>query len=519
MYDERGTLAHPNVTSSATTGRYSPSNRDKERDIVTTQNPQTPSYPRRVKCPYRGINAQELAPGCYRYRWRIPRAAGIEKRQGSCTVWGTHKQLLEAARDKHDELLLERSKLRRARHVARYEGRASDAAPVPVTARYAIVDEPRARARALQQDTPDPNRSTGYQHWNAARFFLRWCEVKGLVYMDELTEATLAEWREHRCAELKPNGEPYLVSARNQTISKVKTMLRGAARAKRFSLTYQQIADALPTVPVNRKKHRVKYGLKHGARPLSPAEVRDVLDAAVAFDQRDRTLDRPSRRKGRALPVAPDIALLLVTGTRCEEYTFTKVAEAFLDNLEHAIIKITPELDKNSEGRSVRMRGFSEYGRAIVAAMTKGRRPNEWLSYYRYQAIRPILATLHELYGCALVTPHDLRATAVTYTGCIKDMDSHRNAERYGHDWAIQHAHYFEHMPGMKFGAMSLEDAMCARKQFARVVKLAAAWPAAPRREYRPPTKATGDAAVLLSDNAQLLNDALWRGVDRAHVA
>lgn len=479
-----------------------------------------PTYPKRVKCPFQGISAQQLAPGCYRYRWRIPRAAGGDKRQGSHTIWGTLDELLEACRDKRDALLVERSKRRRAARVAKLEGRAPDAAPAPVTVRYRIVDEPRARLRALLV-APNCPRSTRYQTWNAARFLLRWCEVKGLVYMDELTEAALVEWRGYRHAQLQPNGKPYLVSSRNQTIGYVKTMLRAAVQAKRLGLTYQQIADALPTVPANRKKHRVKHGLVHGARPLTPAEVRDVLGAALAFDQRDRTLDPPARRRGRARPVAPDIAMLLVTGTRCEEYTFTKMADVFLDKHEHAIVKITPELDKNSEGRSVRMRGFSEYGRPLVAAMIKGRKPgsSEWFSYYRYQAIGPILITLHELYGCALVTPHDLRATAVTYTGCIKDMDSHRNAERYGHDWAIQHAHYFEHMPGMKFGAASLEDAMCARKQFAAVVKLAAAWPAAAtaRREYRPPAKATGDSAVLLSDNAQLLSDALWRGAERPH--
>lgn len=340
--------------------------------------------------------------------------------------------------------------------------------------RFLIAPECERFIRDLGAKAPQ---ATVRNHTVAFQLFLTWCATaddgRPLRYLHELSSRRLAAFNDWLGDSTRKDGRAYKVSTHNQTRKHVRTMLR-RLQPKAPQLTSDVLRTALRHVPIVKPDDRAKHGIEH-SQPLRSPEIAALLRAALAYD------GRPQRR-GRSLPpVAPTVALVLLTGMRRAEFTAVRVRDVAAHGDDRRIT-----CDGRAQYVTVNLLGYSSTGVALVDALTAGHGPDEWLSTLSYREGNAVLTRL-QAYGGPVCTWHDLRATCAQRQLSLA-IDPQLKLDRMGHGADVRAKHYLRFDPDQPVSAPSLEAAMGCEADFAAVVAAAQADPrvAAPRCVPRP---------------------------------
>jgi integrase len=314
---------------------------------------------------------------------------------------------------------------------------------------------------------------------DALELFIQWCRTRGLRYMDQLTQSVLVDFHTWLIVDNRRlDGRPYARSTVNLQLKYPRAMLYLALKKGRYDvLPRDKVQDALEHTPIEKASQRIRYELD-GAKSLgSVDEIRRLLRAAIAYDQRSLARTRYRRCPDAAPRATVDVVNMLFSGLRLQEYTYLRV-RAVTESAEETLeIKV---LGKGSEPRDVYYRGFSPLGAEIMLASIRSRKKSEWLSEHTYGAMRSMLGRLRK-YGAPDLSPHDLRATCATFQMALGDVDANRRAARLGHEPELQHRRYIlKGIRGLKYGAVSIEDAMQCEDLLREILTLVSAAP--PRR-------------------------------------
>lgn len=449
-----------------------------------------------------GISVRELSPRRYRVRARaIP---GYYE--------GLDRIIVDAELSDIDALVARHAELRQtARNNRTRGGIIAAATGQPLRKRFEIEAECYRYYQEMAAPAGRPT-STLRAIERANIHLIRWARASGLTYLDELTKPTLKNFWNHEHALTTETGRAYKVSSVNQILKPIKTMLRKARVDDRaLHLSDDLLSEALAHTPVDKSKYKKLHQLG-GARVLDADEIQALLRAALRFDARpDKSRGNSRLVAHRPFPVAPDIAALLLTGTRRIEHAFLKCRAVSLNTGSAGCVLTVPEaLSKTGEDRPVHMVGFSDIGAELLAAMVRGRELDEWLSFYPYQSLGTILAMLHRDYDAPECTPHDLRKTCATYQIALAHVDAHRRVLRMGHSIEMAHSTYVTPPRGLAFGAPTLEAAMCAVAEFRAVVDAALAYDSPPRREKRVWPTRYGAQVFAKKQPRRALDDALY---------
>lgn len=452
-----------------------------------------------------GVSIKQLEPhprtgqARFRLRWRDPLTRRADERT---LTGGTRADAELWAAGQSDRMRTARN--RRDRDAIRAEIAGIDP-HAPAAVRHSIANGCRAYYRGLAE-APNRSRSTLRHADRALLAFLAWCDQMQLVWLDQLTVDLLKAYRVALVTRTRPDGRAYKVSSINQALKPVRAMLNAEHESQHAPAMHSGATRVgLKHTPVKRARDKARYGID-GAWRLTVPEIRALLTAALRFDARER---RPGDESSHPRTnVAIDVAMLLLTGLRLAEYTFSRCGEARRDKAEYAVIRVLDTHAKGSDPRTVNMRGFTLVGADLLLALIRDRAPGEWLSESRYSSLSDTLRRLHA-YGAPKCSPHDLRATCATYQTAVKNLDSHRRVARLGHGIGEAHDVYIDAPEGMVFGAPTLEDAMGCRAEFRAVLAAYRAWPyRRARTESRPPVAASSSQA-LLSDSPTVLADAM----------
>lgn len=469
----------------------------------------------------RGITCKPLATGGYSIRWRDPLThKQIEKRLSvelkAALVWARKQHALnQKARER-----------RQAQEVAAFaQGVPLQAITAPV--RHSISDECQRYYTALAK--PENRSKSTLLHAEDSLFrFLHWCAAHELVYLDQLTGPLLQSYSDHLHALRKRNGKHYKVSSVNQWMKYPRCMLRVAAGKDRLPLNYDKIRENLKHTKIAKASDKKLHGLST-ARALRPNEIKALLLAALKYDARDRTQDKlTSLGLQRARPLAPDIAMLLLSGLRRREYTFLTCAQAVYSQPDKAMLidmpalltverqgrQITYPIGKKLSERLVFFRGVSHIGSQLLLELVKDRDGSEWLSMYSYHHLADALKKSLRAFGAPKCTAHDLRATCATFQLSILGLDLHRATKRLGHTETIAKESYLQPVPGQPFGVATLEKAMGCEREFKLVLKAMQAASKYERMEHRPKPSAPNTQA-LLTTSALHLRDTLAKWADK----
>lgn len=507
-----------------------------------TPPPRKPRAPVSAKHP--GVTYKAIEPhpttGARRWliRWRDPiarTASGKAKSREKVLTGLTLEDVRQwcVAQSQRIAAARTRQYRERERYIAshpEHDPRAPIPAPRAEPVRYSIVEAIGRYMRELASgvDGEDPAARQTMRNYDLnLRDFTAWCQARGLAHLEQLNVDHLQAYRASLVARTKPNGKPYAASSIEEQIKPVRTVLNREIDAGRAPHLVSAVRVALKQ---KRKRSRAQDIAKRraglgGAYRLELHEIKALLLAALDYDRRERRYREETRYpRGN---VAIDIAALLLCGTRNEEYSFRKCGD-----VRHAKGHATLTLiGKGDEPRDIEMRGFSRLGTDVLLTLTHARTPDEWLSENAYRAIGYHLRRISKLYADrgvrAKCTPHDLRATLVTYQQYVTGLDPHRRAlriggnlqdpyERAGHGRDVAHRVYYDPPADAEPGP-TLEAVMQCEREILEVLRAYRAWPyRRTRKESRPPIAASSSGAFL-TDDPRVLADALAPHPARQH--
>jgi integrase/recombinase XerD len=148
----------------------------------------------------------------------------------------------------------------------------------------------------------DFSKYTVESRWYQLRYFLRWCEERGLKSPEEISRQLVERYQRHLYHQKKKNGEPLNNITRQDLLVTVKTFFRYLAKTRQ--LIYNPAADLeMPKVGVRLPRHI-----------LTVSEVEQVLNAI--------NISAPMALRDRAI-----IEVLYSTGLRRMEVTRLKVRD------------------------------------------------------------------------------------------------------------------------------------------------------------------------------------------------
>lgn len=465
----------------------------------------------------RGITGTKLPTGGYSIRWRDPVTRKIIERR----IHVDAKAALVYGRKQHELNV----KARHKRNVQEVAAFANDStlALEAAAERTSIADECKRFYAKLAR--PENRSANTLRHAEESLFmFLSWCETQGFTHLDELTGPRLLSFADHLHALRKANGKHYKVSTVNQWMKYSRSMLRVAAAQERCTLNYDKIRENMKHTKIAKQTDKALHGIDT-SRALRPEEIKRLLLAALKYDARDRTEDRVTEHGlQRQRPLAPDLAMLLLSGLRRREYTYLTCAPEVVSYCvpDKAMLIELPDLLSVERGghthrypiakglakRSVFFAGVSPLGSQLLHELVQGRGADEWISLYSYQHLADALKQSLRAYGAPKCTAHDLRATCATYQLSVLGLDLERATKRLGHTPSIARESYLQRVPGQPFGVASLEKAMGCEREFKLVLKALQARGAIERRERRP-LHAVAQTQALLSKDPLHLRDAL----------
>jgi len=356
----------------------------------------------------------------YRYKWqRLPDT--IE----------TREQARKLAKRKSNELaammLLTRNRRRGTKHL------------LPVSAGIdayldALEAERRGRGDAFTRRAR--RGAAGY-----LAKFTAWCVQVGVRRCEELDDDHLREFRAFMAKGGLANPSV------NRVLDSARAALNYMADEKFVVMDTREIGKCLKHYPVRQSKTRI----------LNTSEIKRLIEAAAEHDgkrwkagRHDKNAYHQGRRdtgKPRFRPLAPFVALALLTGARPGEIERITAADVHLD---HGYILLREE--KNNRDRTVPMHD-SPLLRELVTALRL--RAGGGLLVGRVKL--PHLTDLGEASGIDGMNRKVLRATCVAHVASGSTESEYLLASRFGHGLEVSIRHYRQALHGIRERGASVE--------------------------------------------------------------
>jgi integrase len=326
---------------------------------------------------------------------------------------------------------------------------------------------------------------------SAADKLLAWAGKAHVHSADGLTRAKLLTFREALIAAprraavkggkrgaYRPTGKPRSAVAVNQELRSVRTVLGYLRRLDLLPRTSSDdLADALQRLPAT--SERVEY--------LKPQQCRKLLEAALRHDAETFTETRDEHAGAsevgstrRYEPVAPFVALVLLTGCRFSEALSLDWKQVDLEALDHDGSRVGEIHLKGAGTKTGRARTIglevSPALHKLLGAMrlaSGGKGPVFELSTGTLEAAAK---RLRAEYGAPDVfTWQALRRTCGTFLtnapGIFGAASAYRSARQLGHSVQIAEKHYLGLVRGIPREARTLEAAMQVGELVARLTE------------------------------------------------
>jgi integrase len=321
---------------------------------------------------------------------------------------------------------------------------------------------------------------------------LDWAERNGVRAGDDLTRAKLIGFREELIAEPKRAAEPAgkrgsrRVTPERRSAYSVNRELRGV----RVVLGYLAELDLLSKIREGDLRRALKKLPTAVEEPefLKPAELRTVLDAALAHDaemlaetREEHAGLRPTGTTPRFQAVAPFVALLLLTGMRLNEALTLEWSQVDLDargvdGKEVGEIHLSGATTKTKRSRRVDL-AVSPALRDLLLALKKKSDGDGRVLGVTYDGAGAVAKRLRKSYGAPKTFSwQTLRSTCGTFLtnspGIFGAASAYRSARQLGHSVQVAEKHYLG-LIRIAPDARTLEAAMQIEAQLATITEAA----------------------------------------------
>jgi integrase len=302
-----------------------------------------------------------------------------------------------------------------------------------------------------------------------------WAEFAGVDTVDEIDRGALMKFAgfvkrapKHRVVK---GGSAGHYASRDKRERRAPVTINGELTAAGTVLYWLRDANLLPKATPEDIARATKHisAPKDEPDPLKPAEVREVLRAAIERDADLVERARDGERVGP--PIAGFVAYVLLTGIRAAQARALTWDRVNFDG--DTRIKIT-RASKTKKGRTMRFNDVSPKLRELLEAqalVTGSKSGLVWgvTSAQTKRALERLVDTpgpkkrgagMRSAYGAPEFTWQKLRVTSRSACGAAQLMDADRMARHYGHSPQVAFEHYAGDMPGVSADASSLEEAL-----------------------------------------------------------
>lgn len=343
-------------------------------------------------------------------------------------------------------------------------------------------------------DHPLLRKATLEAYKNATRKLLGWAARQGVKKGDDLTGSRLIAFRAALIKEPKrtpqqgnkrrgsrtgtnENRSPHTINRELRATKTVLQYLRKLGLCAR--ITSDDLKDGLERVPVS----------YDATVHLKPAELRDLLDAALAHDQEKFAKTRAENRgllppgsTPRYEAIAPLVAGTLLTGMRFDECASLEWNQVDLEALDDdgtasGVIHLTSRT-KTRRARDVWLEVSPTLRELLEVLRPDKAKGKVWgLTKGQARAAGKRLTKEHE--APEAWTWQVLRSTCGTYLtnapGIFGAASAYRSAKQLGHSVAVAERHYVDVLRGISKECKTLESAMGIEKQMDAVIAAAKA--------------------------------------------
>lgn len=327
--------------------------------------------------------------------------------------------------------------------------------------------------------------------------FTAFVRARGVEFVEQVTQGHLAAFKESEIRRRKQvitkavkrgtrvqTSEPRAAATVNCNLRAVATFLNDQRRQQRTPyLNRDVIAESLKELVTPRPR----------PAPLKPWECRRLLEAALAHDRATYKITRfehaqdPSavavNETRRYAPIAPFVALMLLTGMRLGEALNLRWSDVHLDAKNErgeptGQIRLEWAATKTRRARWLDL-GVSPWLRSMLARM----RLRAGETGFVFGGDTPMAAFRAENARRRMIRPFDaptfdwkkLRKTCGSYLanspGLWGAASVFRTAIQLGHSVAVSERHYLGVISGISSEAHALEDAMEIRGTLAEVLR------------------------------------------------
>jgi len=332
-----------------------------------------------------------------------------------------------------------------------------------------------------------PNTLAAYK--SATDKLLEWAAANGVRSGDDLTRAKLLGFREEliaqpkRAAARKAKRGARRATLERRSPASVNRELRGV----RVVLGYLAELDVLNKIHEGDLRRAMKKLpiTTEEAEFLKPGELAELLEAALTHDAEKHAETRDEHRGLRPVgstprfePIAPFVALLLLTGMRLGEsvgleWSQVDLHARGLDAQEVGEIHLSGEKTKTKRSRVVDL-SVSPMLRDLLLALEKVRDDSGLVFSTTYDGAAAAVKRLKKNYGAPKRFKHQvLRSTCGTFLtnspGIFGASSAYRSARQLGHSVAVAEKHYLG-LIRIAPTARDLESAMQIKPLLERVI-------------------------------------------------
>lgn len=329
---------------------------------------------------------------------------------------------------------------------------------------------------------------------NATSKLMAWAARQGIKKGDDLTGSKLLAFRAALIKEPKrtpqkgnqrrgarsETREPRSPHTINRELRATKTVLHYLRKLGLCArITSDDLKDGLERVDVTHEE----------AEHLKPAQLRELLDAALAHDA-EKYAETRAEHRGLLPPgstprfeaVAPLVAATLLTGMRFDECVSLEWSEVDLEALDDdgtasGVIHLTSRT-KTKRARSVWLEVSPALRELLEVMKPEKAKGNVWgLTKGQARAAGKRLTKKYE--APSTWTWQVLRSTCGTFltnaAGIYGAASAYRSAKQLGHSVAVAERHYVGVLRGISKECKTLESAMGIEKQMAQIIEAARA--------------------------------------------
>lgn len=335
-----------------------------------------------------------------------------------------------------------------------------------------------------------------------------WAAREGVLTTEELTRPKLAALREHLIRQpkrsIKAGGRrgahkttarrrsPYTINRELASIKAVCNVWRTQGLLPK--LHRDDLADALPLLPTPREEPVF----------LRPAELRVLVEAALRHDAATFDATRAEHALGsrrapggtsRYTPIAPFLAVLVLSGMRRGEALALEWAMVDLDALDHdgrvvGEIRLPATITKTKRARTIGLEVSPSLRRVLAALrLQRGHQDVRVFEGHTGHGVEAARRRMLATYGAPAFNWQALRSTCATYLtnapGIFGAASVFLSARMLGHSVQVAERHYLGVHRGIARDAKAIEGAMQIEAELRAVLESCGAQPSAQPRARR----------------------------------